>query len=298
MNCGQMLHSVQAPPAGAGAPVVQTVTPQQVEADRRKKIMLGSAAGVLVLLALVFGLRAVGALQFGASRPDSEVLRAEGTAPQGDLLRAQGAPPLPPPVLQAEGTPADKRQMPPHVRAWLEHLERIERRKNELHSDQVTELSAQMSVFRSTSGIMTPDQVLQMTDPDSELVNPLADSLNKIIAKMDQPWAQLRQEYVSMAPPDEVKELAQAYDEGLVGVRHNMQRLKDLVNSINLLSPEFEQQRDQAVQGARDVRATHRRSVDQAFKDSDSLLGKVCSYFNERKWFSIQSDVSAGGFLR
>ena len=94
-----------------------------------------AAAIGLAAVTLIIGFAATGVLGARGKAPKNTVLRAEGQT-AAPILRATGT--APKTILGAEGKAPEK--MPADVFAWLEHLRKIEDRKNEITIKQLSEL--------------------------------------------------------------------------------------------------------------------------------------------------------------
>src|SRR5688572_13383469 len=117
LQCGQMFVA-----AAGGATALPVVA---------KRNILPFVLGALGAVIAVFGgLWASGLLSFGNTPPET-VLRVPAKEQSVGLARRGEQQE---PSIARAGV-----RMPDDVRAWLEHLERIEKKKNDLHAEQLSD---------------------------------------------------------------------------------------------------------------------------------------------------------------
>jgi hypothetical protein len=279
MHCGTMLAApVQAGLGQAAASGQQTAQAAQ------KKAMAFAAIGALVVLALFGGLFASGALRFGASQRAPGVLKSE--AEQGpNSLVVTGQPPQP--SLPAT---ADKRYMPDDVRAWLEHLERIERKRMDMASDQVAK-AMEMFVALQAGGSLEMLQGLadeamggpEVSAPERQTpVKEAADTAADIRAR----WRALTTEFNAVQPPAECVPIRNQYDPAL---RETGAMIGDILGAIESASTN----REGALSALMQMRGKS-TSIDKSALATDELIRAICDKYETRKWFDVKGDVGGG----
>lgn len=290
MRCGAPVARAEAPQAAApaAAPVaVPTPIPLSalaVPAQKKPNSFLPFAV-VLAAIALVLmiGLAASGALRKEASN-------------EGDSLRVQGRAPTPVLAKQAQA-PA---QMPPDVHDWLEHLRRIEERKNKLNA---TEL-AQLQVFSAKFQALGPAAgLLSGSGDDEDNTNPEV-PVKSQITDLAAPWKDLIKDYQAVPPPPECQRLADEYFSGLNEIPGMMSDVQGVIDSVSQMasgnaptdsnSPSPDQTEKSALDKAYSMQGTSGASIDSHFSTSDQMLGQICDQYNTPKWFSITPDVGGG----
>ena len=90
--------------------------------------------------------------------------------------------------------------MPADVRAWLEHLERIERKKNELHGKAVDEVLLTTSILQGAGGLGSIEDVDTITNPDAGMVDRRGD-VTDMTARLTKPFSDLKEEFLTTGPP-------------------------------------------------------------------------------------------------
>lgn len=242
----------------------------------------GIAAGALAVL---IGLYAAGVLRFGAMGPRGD-LRAPAT-PVASALTDVAKPPSAP--VQA---PAVNITMPDAVRKWLEHLERIEKKKNELHQRQADEAVAMIPAIKG--GGLDLDTLKQILDPDSGMPDP-RNKVDEMLRSMAAPWRDLRMEFLETGPPmpAECAPLAKRFEEGLTAVPDEMDAIRKLLTGFDPASESVRSDAADSQAKLRGIDKTHKGAVDNEFLAADSLLSQICDKYRTRKWFGID-----GGTLR
>jgi hypothetical protein len=270
MHCGQSL-AVAVAPTGA-APAFPTPT-----RDSKKVTLIAAGTALALLLAVFLGLRASGLLQFGAKNPKLETLSAQGAQPGNPLLRAEGT--SGPATLNQ---PATRVEMPPDVRAWLEHLERIENRKNELSLKQLSQMAVlmqQMKVLGGAMGLLNPDSEAEDSSP--------SDTARASFDQLRPDWTQLIADFQSKAPPAECKPIADDY---LRAISEIPGMNSDLAAVLEGASTDPAK----ALEAAMNLQNKSGGVIDRYLGETDGKVADICRKYETRKWFSIKSDVGGG----
>ncbi|MBC8066169.1 MAG: zinc ribbon domain-containing protein, partial [Chlorobia bacterium] len=212
MHCGQ---KIQIPQPVAAQPMLQSAPafPNPTAANPKKTTWIAIGTALAMLLAIFFGLKASGFLQFGAKNPKLESLKAKGNVPNQDLLKAEGSA-NGPDLLKAEGSQpppilnrtAERIEMPDDIRRWLEHLEKIERRKNDLSLKQLSQMAIlmqQMKVLGGGMGLLNGEDEGGDTGP-SQTAKVSFDAMRP-------EWNQLIADFRNYPPPAECRPIADDY---------------------------------------------------------------------------------------
>lgn len=249
---------------------------------------------VLVLAAVLVGLQAAGILRMGAGGNPKAVLTkpGEGGPP---LLVAKGDSSEPVMAAKSDSPPSTMPlhrdgplRMPDDVRAWLEHLERIEKAKQELQRDEMDEL---MISFRQIEGLVTSKAVEDLIDP--EKTGDPAAGVNDFlpIEKMTSDWKDLRRRFLETGPPcpDECVPLRNAFDGALSQVPGSLNDINEIVGNL------FDPEKKSKIKDLREVQKSHREFIDKPLKESDRMVQQICDRYDTKKWFDIK--VDSGGIL-
>lgn len=268
MRCGTPIQRVEARPTFAppGAVMVPTGAKRPTNMWPIAALLLG--IGLLFLIGMV----ASGALQ---NRSD-----------QGPLTLAQQRQPGPPTLEQTAEAPP---QMPPEVRDWLEHLRRIEERKNKLNAQEV----AQLKVFTAKFEALGPAAGLLNENGDDEGHTNPEIPVKDQIQDLEGPWKQLIKDFQSVPPPEECQPLADEYYAGLNEIPAMMNDIQSIINSIsNPTGTTGDAQ--SALNKAYSTQGTSAGSIDSHFAASDEMLSQVCDKYSTKKWFGIATDLGGG----
>lgn len=273
MNCGQALAPA---PEGPGAPAV-SITPTKTTAHWW---VLGAILG---LAALMFALDLTGILRLRGKQPGSVLTRAHDDL--GTVLPAAGRESGP--SLPAAGR--EKRVMPDDVRAWLEHLERIEKAKQELQQDQLDDLRIAMgSIQQRVLGIATEG----LLDPDAPDAPAAGVESFLPVTKMTEDWIRLRQRFNEEGPPvpAECKDLRDLYDGVLMQVPGTLKDIDEIAGNL------FDPEKKDKIRDLREISKRHTDVIDKPLRRSDRVLGEICDRYDTRKWFDIKVDSGGGVF--
>jgi len=270
-NCGLFLAAPSAANGGA-APVA-------IPAQRSNGTLWAILGTLLVVVALVFGLKAAGILQFGARIPDGRTLSAQGSGPV-DTLGLRGTPPptsLQQPHQNGPGMPDD-------VRRYLHHVERIEKAKNELESRMIAELQifkTKLGTFEGAEGLLNHDQDLGGDGKrvDQETHDTFGDVKGR--------WEKIVTDFKSVDPPPQCVQLRDNYYRALSEVPGLAGDVADIMNLVQT-DPAS------ALQKAQGMQNKSSEFIDKYFGKADDDLGQICSIYNTSKWFDIKKDVGGG----
>lgn len=231
----------------------------------------------------------------------SGILRSVGrAAPSG--ITAQRAEAPPPSLLEVEAEPKagitrrEQIGMPPETRAWLEHLERVEKQRRDLSLKQIGSFMATMTTLQ-VAGIQ--DALKDVMGGDaSELDNTAkqssADNVHKEVEAARDDWRQLRELFESKPPPSECIPLKAQYE---VALRETSGMMMDLMDALDrAMSSNDPEEMKKVVSELYGMKGKS-APIDEAGGATDTLLGDLCRKYETRKWFSIARDIGGGGML-
>lgn len=265
---------------GPNAPYVPRIAPKPGMSPGAK---WGIVAGVsLVVAAVAFWLGANGYLGLYGQK-DKPVLQA--TAQPAPAVMQRTTQPAPP-VMQQTQRPPVKIEMPADVRAWLEHLERIERQRVAISKEQLGAMLVEMTMMQG-AGVAEAMKSLANPDPDAPEPTPPARRFAGRINNLKQNWNQLISDFGSLPPPQECVPIRNDYDQAL---RETGGMMFDIMEAIDLASTDP----TAAVQKLTSMQGTSGQRIDTAAVATDKGVQAVCDRYETRKWFSITGDVGGG----
>ena len=267
VQCGQILPDGARFCSGCGRPVVQSSLPQPASGNARMK-WLGLVLGVLALalLAFVVGTQAGWFTQARIKKPEApSVLEAEAPKVEGpSVLQAQPPKVEGPSMLE---TQAPKPQQPPqHILDWLEHLKRIEMRRQAMERN----FNPALQMLKIAMGAR-----LAMEEEEQQKA---LQSLKEGYQTYRQDWAGLLRDFQSVPPPPECRVLADTY-------------FVALSNYVNLKTQIEQAMETQDLNTLMNMRGTAQAQVDQKLIESDVELARVCQQYGIRKDFRIGTSV-------
>lgn len=262
--------------------------PYAADGAQRRKTIIAAVAGALAIgvLAGIGGMRLLDA----SRRTPGPVLAQKATTPPPALAQvAQSRP-----ALEQTATAPAPKSMPADVRAWLEHLERIERKRGDLSRSGTSKITAMAPGLSAGMGDVqvlkdfanAADDPMNAPDPKSP-----SDRVGDFAGDMERDWTALQAEYDSVPPPAPCRNLANSYRNTL---RETGAMIVDITRVIGEASsdPSAAVAKLQAIQDKKQSQA-----IDKYGKDSDAELGRICDTYETRKWFAISSDFGGGGIL-
>lgn len=257
--------------------------PYAADGTRRRNTILAAVAGALAVGALI-GIGGMRLLDASRKTP-GPVLAANAPAPPAVLARTAQAPP---PALDVK---AESKAMPADVRAWLEHLERIERKRGELSRQGVAKVLVMMP--NANMGIDAQglrDLVNGATDPENaKEPETSADRIEKATGDLGADFDALQREYDTVPPPQACRTLANGYRNAL---RETGAMISDLVRTIDGAANDPQS----AIARLEGMKGDSAR-IDGYGRSADTELGRICNTYETRKWFSISSDFGGQGML-
>lgn len=241
-----------------------------------KKLKMGwIIGGGVALLLMILGFFAFRMLQKTGKDDPTKILAKEGKT-AGPMLQKTGqeAPIL---ALNAQKPMG----MPDDILKWLQHLERIEKRRGQLARKGLANLMvlAQAGQFgmdmESLKGLATGD-------PDANEPTLATDKIKESNDVSKAEWNQLRTDFDSYPPPAECQTIADTY-------RH---ALDETAASLIDVNDAIAKAKDDPTGAVNDLYAMQNKSgnIDEFGKTTDGKVQSICEKYNTRKWFSISSD--------
>lgn len=245
--------------------------------SKRKWIALGAGAATLVIL-LIAGI-GFGLLGIGRSAPPTVLPKVAQTAPVLPKT-AEPAPVLPKAPEVAQGMPDD-------VRRWLEHLERIERRRRDMSGGQVGELLAMMTRMQTAPIRDMLPGAMGTGEETGENTMRAAEDLQLNTARKREEWDSLRQDFLSLPPPPDCAPIQAEYNQVLTETGTMMTEIMDAVSMAS-------ENPDAALSALTRMKGTSGGRIDNAAVATDRKVAEVCNKYQVRKWFDIAADVGGG----
>lgn len=200
------------------------------------------------------------------------------------------------PALQAYAEPAEalrdtQRTMPADVRAWLEHLERVERKRQELATDQVAAALVSLATVQGLGGAGAMLKDL-LGDPEAP-PEPEAPStkVGRDSAEWAADWGALLAEFRRLPPPPACVPVRNAYSRALDGTA-------EMISEVGAQIERSAQDPQAAVAALGRLRGTSASRIDAAAKEADRAVGELCQDYDTPRWFSIAPDVGGGALGR
>lgn len=286
MHCGQAFAGGMTPVQAGGAAIA-------IPAKQSRTTLYASLTAALILMLLIGGLAASGALKFGAQQRTGSDLIAQGSNPSEDNLQAHGSAPTG--DLEARGTSpdpqlpavAERKVMPDDVRRWLEHLERIERRREEISTDQLSQSIQMLTALQLGDTLSGLEGMLNTEEEGGEPAKSPAQSTKVDIDAMRVGWRELENDFHSLPPPPDCVPIANDYTTVIEETRG---MILDIVSQID----RAEEDRTGALNKLMGMRGKSGQRIGRPARESDDGVYEVCRKYDTRKWFSISSDFGSG----
>ncbi len=179
--------------------------------------------------------------------------------------------------------------MPDDVRAWLEHLRKIEEKKQQISIKQIANLKVFGEMLQTLGpGIGNLDPYGK-DDANGADKNPTEVTQGKF-QDLRPEWQDLVTQFQSVPPPAECKPLADNYFKALNEIPAMTGDLVDVLNKVQS-NPQ------DALQSATALKSKSYGSIDLGFNEADGQLSAICAKYHTTKWFNIKADVMGGGML-
>lgn len=259
MQCGVGLGPVEARPAPAPF--------------KHSSIIPIAGVTAALLLVMLVGLYASGLLRATAAEPDS-TLRVAANQPQPSLIK---------PAASQPG-------MPSVIREWLDHLRRIEERKNQLHARQAAQMKIFLTKYQALGG--AAGLMGESGDPEDQ-ANPSLPAMEQF-DMLDEPWKDLIKEFEAVPPPPECQALADNYFRALSEIPGMIGDVQRLLQSLDEAAAGSTAAAQAVLEQAYSSQGSSYGNIDAYFANADEQLDQICERFNTPKWFDIKTDVGGG----
>lgn len=247
----------------------QCGTPLTARANRWPRV-LSVVVGVLILAGLVLTLQRAGVLQLPGSS-QAAIGKDGGARPSlalsGEDTSNVAKPGDSPPSLTLPGDPApgigrDRQGMPDDVRAWLDHLKRIDRERERLNTDLGAEAMAMMGSLHP--GMFAETEADAAAQDDSRRRGAAA----TFIERVNQTFTDLTRRFQGVPPPEECRRIAAEYNDALLGTRELM---TNLIRALENLS----------IQQAAALEGQSINQVDRPVQNANELIKALCRKYDE-----------------
>ncbi len=212
----------------------------------------------------------------------SGVLQAEGSAGSG-ILQAKGN--SSPAALKADGSHA---VMPDDVRKWLEHLERIEKKRGQLSTEQLSGAIVTMTELQLGGGLDAINSMINDSGEGSAPESP-ASSTKKEFENYQTEWTKLNEDFWSLPPPAECIPTRDAYN---MALNETGTMIVEIVKQIETGMDEPKK----AIAILTGMKGTSEARIGKPSRTTDDLVAGICNKYDTRKWFSISTDFGSGLF--
>lgn len=211
------------------------------------------------------------------------------------VLRLRGSDPIKAPTVLASPIESPKLKgrdgMPDDIRAWLEHLERIEAKRLELARSQITSLMVSMEEIKGAELGNELAEILGGDPTEGERTEaPSVSKARDIAANVKPQWQQLNTDFEAKPPPEACRTIAADYSQTL---RETGATVGDIIDVINNLGTDPHS----AVARLREIMGANKKMIDEPALRADKGVQAICDQYEERKWFSIKGDVGGGGMF-
>lgn len=179
-------------------------------------------------------------------------------------------------------------KMPPEVRAWLEHLERIESERHRMTKAQLSTLLGQMmGMGAGNLADLTAEAMGEEVDPNKNYDPQKKEQLKSGTEKSRQGWKDLVAYFNSKQPPAECVPIKNAYEQCLGETSAMM---------LSILNELERSQGDPqgAINSLMAMMGTSEGKIDVAANKTDSLVGQICHKYDSYKWFKVSGDIGGG----
>lgn len=256
--------------------------------QNKSQLTIGSA---LLVVAVLFGALGSGLLGFGRSN-GGPITRTSNRPPSAIL---PASPNLPGPITSAGVQPGDitkdaktKKQMPEDVLAWLRHLERCEKQKEELCQKELTQAGV-LKKFAEIGGIRPGD----FDDPEAALDRKPGTQEKVAVEGFEEKWESLINFYHSLTPPAECIPTANKFNQHVSEVRNYMGQIRKIFDAIGNDMGDQDKMKSY-LDECRKMIDTNKASIDVAGNEADKQVQAICDKYEVNKWFSIKEDVGGG----
>lgn len=199
----------------------------------------------------------------------------------------------PTPVTESGAAPsavtidnASVKKMPKDVLDWLKHLERIEKLRKDLGTEEIAGLLSQLAMLQGVGATEEAMKGLLDDGSEGEPVPP-SKEIGDEASKQKARWRNLIADFDSLPPPTECIPIRNSYSQCLGETQAMIGEVLDTVRSAN-------DDPKAAVAGLMKMRGKSESRIDIAAKQTDGGVQDICDKYGATKWFSISADVGGG----
>jgi len=182
--------------------------------------------------------------------------------------------------------PMTVKKMPAHILDWLKHLERTEKKRSDLATNEVSELLRQMTML---SGVGSTERVMNdllKEGADVETSDP-AKEISEQGQGHKKDWKDLIAFFDSVPPPTECVPIRNAYAQCLGETSAMYTEILNIMGSIG-------DDPKAAVADLMKMQGKSNDRIDVAGRQTDRQVQEICDEYDVRKWFTVNTDIGGG----
>ena len=271
-----------APAAAAPAGYFQPQTgpaamPLPIKKSKLGWIVAGIAAALLMCLG-VYGFLA----KTGKGGGDALAKRASMGGPM--LAKTGKEAPL------LDVTAKNPAAMPDDVLRWLQHLERIEKKRGTLMRGLLASFATMLKSGGEQGTDLQSLKALATGDPDAPDPKMAPDIIADQATDSKKEMDALRKDFDSYPPPAECQTIADSYGHALDETGH---AVTDIVGAM----AGWKEDPQAAVKRLTNMEHTS-GDIDKFGTEADGKVQAICDKYNKRKWFSVNGDFGNSGIFQ
>ncbi|MGI8923557.1 MAG: hypothetical protein ACR2HJ_05865 [Fimbriimonadales bacterium] len=221
-------------------------------------------AGLAALL-MIATIGAVRSLLIGAEGQKHRALAVPAIgSPNAIALPQRAAPPT---------VAAVSERMPEDVRKWLEHMKRVDEKRERFNSDFAQTLLKSIAKLR-------PGAFIEESEANADQARRSGEA-GQVVASVDTFFSDLTREFQSLAPPAECRPIAEKYSSVLLETRNILTEVISGINSGDTASLEK-------------LQGTSYKRIDAGAAETNDRIGALCSKYREPNRYSVFVDKGNG----
>ena len=206
-------------------------------------------------------------LSVSGVRNESSVL-AEPSQPTDPALELSNEPQPPSLIVPESGMPDD-------IRRWLEHLKRVDEKRESLNIELTGELMGLVATLRP--GTFSEEDAGEASEDDSRRRN----TAGEAISNVDAIFSDLITEFQSFPPPPQCRTIAVQYNSALFGTREISIELMEALSNLDL-------------QAAQALVGKSYSKVDSHVATANRLVDGLCSKYGVPNLYKLLVEKSGG----
>ncbi len=224
----------------------------------RKAFWLVTGLAGLLIIATIGAVRS---LLIGAAAPKNQALAvpAMGT-PNAVALPQRATPPT---------VAAVSERMPEDVRKWLEHMKRVDEKRERFNREFAQTLLKSIGKLR-------PGAFIEESEADADRARRSGEA-GQIVASVDTFFSDLTREFQNLAPPAECRPIAGKYSSILLETRNILTEVVSGINGGDTASLEK-------------LQGTSYKRIDASAAETNDHIGALCSKYRESNKYSVFVD--------